>query len=216
MTEAGAGGLLPLSLPLLGLVVALPLFLVLATAYAKIAIVLGLLRHALGTPRVPPDGVLLALALLLTLLAVGPTLEQSLRLAGPLEQALSSTEALQQAASRSVAPVDAFLAAHAAPRHRELIVQTTSELRGAAGPAPARLVLLAAFALTELEQAFRLGLLIFLPFLVVDLVVGSSLVAAGLGGIPVERVALPLKLMLFVLVDGWPQLLRGLLLGYAA
>ena len=210
---AGGGGvLLPVLLVLL--LAALPLLLAGATAFAKIVVVLGLLRHALGTPRVPPDIVLVSLAVILTVLVMGPTALRVREAVGPPEQALASAASLGEALQRAAAPAKDFLRAHAERAELDFLQRTAARLRPAGSPPSEGLLLLAAFALTELKQAFWMGLLLFLPFLVVDLVVSSSLLAAGLGGLPSEQVALPFKLLLFVLADGWHLLLRGLLLSY--
>ena len=193
---------------------AAPLLLAGATSFAKIAVVLGLLRHALGTPRVPPDLVLAALAAILTGLVMGPTASKALEAAGPLDQALASPQALALCAERAAAPVRAFLERHADPAEQRFLHETAARLRGNEGSPEKGLVLLAAFALSELKRAFRLGLLLFLPFLVVDLVVSNTLLAAGLVAVPPDRVALPFKLLLFVLMDGWRLLAEGLLAGY--
>ena len=128
----------------------------------------------------------------------------------------SSTAQWLGAAARAEAPVVAFLSRHAHARDRATFATLASRLRGGAPVADDRLVVLApAFITSELKEAFAIGLLLLLPFLVIDLVVGMSLAALGLAQTSPSVVALPVKLLLFVAVDGWRLLVEGLVLGYA-
>lgn len=199
-------------LTLLATLLAVPVVLVAGTVFAKLLIVLGILRHGLGTPRIPPGVVLTALAALLGFLVMEPTLDQMQAAAGPLEEALASPGALVAARERSLEPLVAFVAARTREADRRWVAELATRLRtdGQAPNAPA--VAITAFALGELRNAFVFGLILLLPFLVLDLVVAHSLLSAGLTGLAPNTVALPFKLLLFVLVDGWALLARALLL----
>ena len=192
---------------------ALPLVLVVATAFLKFSVVLALLRRALGVPEVPPTVVLTALAVLLTARAMAPVAGQMATAAGELP-AQPTADQLTAAAVRAAAPLSAFLTRHAEASEVEAF-QEVAKRQGETTPrADAWLVALPAFALTELKEAFWIGFLLFLPFLVLDLVVGSVLLATGLPGLNATAVALPFKLLLFVAMDGWSLVARGLVLGY--
>jgi type III secretion protein R len=200
---------------LLGALALLPLALVTLTSFLKMAVVLSVVRSALGAPQVPPSSAITGLALLLTLVAMAPVGEATWAAfhAEPAERGLASTLA---AAERASGPLRQFLARHARADDRVAFLELARRARPG-GPAPEAHdlpVLAPAFVVSELRRAFSMGFLVFLPFLVVDLVVASVLLALGLTQLSPTSVALPLKLLLFVAVDGWSLLARGLVLGY--
>lgn len=200
---------------LLGALALLPVLLVTLTSFLKMAVVLSLARSALGAPQIPPSSAVTGLALLLTLVAMGPVADAAWTgfRAGPEPRGLDETLA---AAARGAAPLRAFLLRHGRPDDRATFLDLARRSR-AAGPPPADddlAVLAPAFVVSELRRAFTMGFLLFLPFLVVDLLVASVLVALGLSQLSPSGVALPFKLLLFVAVDGWRLLARGLVLGY--
>jgi flagellar biosynthetic protein FliP len=199
-----------IGLSLLGLI---PAALVAMTSFTRIIVTLSFLRHALGMPETPPNAVLITLALFLTFFTMAPTLEQSHKdgLAPFLEGKLDTL----QAADRGIAPLKDFMAAHV----RDEDLQATSELAKvplaeSAGSTPLR-VLVPAFMLSELRAAFTAGFMIFLPFLLLDLIVAAILMALGMMMVPPASISLPLKVMLFVLIDGWGLLLRAIAGVYA-
>ena len=186
----------------------IPAALVAMTSFTRIIVTLSFLRHALGMPETPPNAVLITLALFLTYFTMAPTLEQGYRdgVAPFLDGGIGTAAAFE----RGLAPMRTFMAAHV----REDDLQSVSELAGvplgtAQEDAPLR-VLVPAFMLSELRAAFVAGFIIFLPFLLIDLVVAAILMALGMMMVPPVSISLPLKVMLFVLIDGWSLLVRAL------
>jgi type III secretion protein R len=201
---------------LVGLLALLPAALVTLTSFLKIAVVLSIARSALGAPQVPPSTAVTGLALVLTLLVMAPVAEEALAIAraAPPERGVAGSAATL---ARAVEPLRAFLGRHARPDDRAAFRDVALRLRPA-GPAPAETelaVLAPAFVVSELRRAFTIGFLVFVPFLVVDLVVANVLLALGLTQLSPTSVALPFKLLLFVAVDGWKLLARALALSYA-
>jgi flagellar biosynthesis protein FliP len=212
--NAGATSRLVQLTALIGLLALAPSLLVMATAFARIVIVLALLRTAIGAQGVPPNPVIIGLALFLTLFVMQPVLEESWR-AGlqPLSEGrIGELEGLAAAAE----PFRRFMAAQV----READLRLFLDLAGqpgatmAAEQAPWR-ALLPAFLVGELKRAFEIGFLLFLPFLVIDLVVASLLMSLGMMMLPPNVVALPFKLIFFVLVDGWRLVSGSLVQGFA-
>lgn len=190
-----------------------PTAMVAMTSFTRIVVTLSFLRHALGMPETPPNAILLTLALFLTWFTMAPTLEQSHKegIAPFLDGRIGTAQALD----RSLAPLKTFMAAHV----REEDLQSVSELARVPLPeqhadVPLR-VLAPAFMLSELRAAFVAGFIIFLPFLLIDLIVAAVLMALGMMMVPPASISLPLKIMLFVLIDGWSLLLRALAGVYA-
>ncbi len=186
---------------------ALPLLLMVGTSFLKITVVLSLVRRGLGVVEVIPTSFIMAFALLLTLRVMAPVAGASAAAAGPIATTATTAE-LVEAATRAAVPLAGFLKTHADPAEITLFV----ELGGA--PAESLLTLLPAFSITELTEALWAGFLLLLPFLVLDLVVATVMASVGLTALPAATVALPFKLLLFVAVDGWSLLARGLILGY--
>jgi type III secretion protein R len=201
---------------LMGVLALAPVALVTLTSFLKIAVVLSVARSALGAPQVPPTTAITGLALVLTALVMSPVAEASLALVreAPPERGLPAALATLERAAR---PVRAFLARHARPDDRATFVDVARRLRPD-GPPPGDgdlAVLAPAFVVSELRRAFTIGFLVFVPFLVVDLVVANVLLALGLTQLSPTSVALPFKLLLFVAIDGWKLLARALALSYA-
>jgi type III secretion protein R len=204
-------------LVLLAALAIVPAALVTLTSFLKIAVVLSVARSALGAPQVPPNSAVTGLALVLTALVMAPVGEASLAAlrAAPAERGVAGTLA---AVERGAEPVKAFLARFARPDDRAAFLDVARRLRAPGAPAPGEAdlaVLAPAFVVSELRRAFTIGFLVFVPFLVVDLVVSNVLLALGLTQLSPTSVALPFKLLLFVAVDGWKLLARALALSYA-
>ena len=204
-------------LVLVGLLALLPTAAVTLTSFLKITVVLSIARSALGAPQVPPSTAVTGLALVLTALVMAPVAGEAYALAwsAPQERGVAGAAA---ALGRAAAPVRAFLAHQARADDRATFRDVAARLRPGA-PAPADddfAVLAPAFVVSELRRAFTIGFLVFLPFLVVDLVVSNVLLALGLTQLSPTSVALPFKLLLFVAVDGWRLLARALALSYAS
>ena len=204
----------------------LPFILLLMTSFVKIAVVLSILKSALGAPQIPPSQVITGLALILTLFVMAPTGERMFRAVEPeLGQGQSaellsakSLEVLGVAADTAKEPLRDFLLKHASARDRGLFHAMALRMRTPAERAGVTdrdfLVLVPAFLASELRRAFEIGFLLFIPFLVVDLVISNLLVALGMHMLSPTTVSLPFKLLLFVLADGWQLLLRGLVESY--
>ena len=218
----------PLSmLLLLGALSLVPFVLVMITSFVRISVVLSILRFALGTPQVPPTMVITGLAVILTVYVMAPTGSKVVEAVRPVVstgagQGLLSpggAEAVYQAALRAREPVREFLVQHSSPQDRAMFRDLARRMRppaqrDAVGERDL-LVVVPAFVIGELAAAFQIGFLLFLPFLVVDLVVANILLALGMHMLSPTTVSVPFKLLLFVLVDGWHLLTQGLVLAYA-
>ncbi len=186
----------------------LPAVLLMMTAFTRIVIVLSLLRQALGTQASPPNQVIVGLSLFLTLFVMGPTLDRVYETAYlPYTQnAISFEEAL----ARGEVPMREFMKAQTRQADFELFARLANlEPDVTVDTAPLR-VLVPAFVISELKTAFMIGFMIFIPFLVIDMIVASILMSLGMMMLSPVLVALPFKLMLFVLADGWNLLIGSL------
>ena len=197
---------------LIGVLSLAPSLLVMATAFARIVIVLSLLRTAIGAPSVPPNTVLIGLALFLTFFVMQPVFEASWSqgILPMTEGRLSELAGLQAAAQ----PFRMFMVANI--REEDLILFIDlGGIQAVADPAqtPWR-ALIPAFIVGELKRAFEIGFLLFLPFLVIDMVIASLLMSLGMMMLPPSVVALPFKLIFFVLVDGWRLISGSLVQGF--
>ncbi len=194
-----------------------PAILIMTTSFTRIIIVLSLLRQALGTQQLPPNQILMGLALFMTFLIMGPTWQKvngdALQpyLHGDLEQRV--------ALDRAVAPLRVFMEKQIDRAHNDddvLLFTDAAHL-----PAPRRwedvgtFTLIPAFMLSELKTAFYLGFKVYLPFLIVDMVISSVLISMGMMMLPPALISLPFKLLLFVLVDGWHLITGSLMVGFA-
>jgi type III secretion protein R len=205
----------------LAVVSLLPFAFMTVTAFVKIATVLQIVRSAIGAQSVPSNSVIMALAAALTLIAMAPVGDRIVARAAPLftGKDTGDTVAMVEKGIDAVRePMRDFLKnnASATERDRFLDVARTArppEERGAVG-ADDLTVLVPAFVVTELTEAFSIGFLVFLPFLVIDLVVSNVLLALGMQMMSPTQVSLPFKLLLFVAIDGWGLLARSLVAGY--
>ncbi len=210
-----------------GMLSLLPALLLVGTSFVKCSVVLGLIRNALGSAETPGTMVVLGLSAILSLHVMAPTARAMVAAAGPqVNEALAADPLTPEGLARlgrawdvAKGPWVRFLRANAHARERRMFVDLARQSARRQGATTVVgeddvSVLLPAFVVTELTRAFTLGFLVFLPFLVVDLVVASLLVSLGLTGLPPPQVALPFKLLLFVAADGWLLLVRALVLGY--
>ena len=215
---------------LLALVAIVPLVVLTMTSFVKLSVVLSLVRNAIGAPDAPSGLVVTGLALVLTFFVMAPVAvdmvhaaaqSQPAGEAAPRDAVEDAVRALVpaqyasdvDAASRALGPLRAFLAKHAAEKDRDTFVGLAKQL-GRDVRGDELWVLAPAFITTELRQAFAIAILIFVPFLVIDLIVALGLASLGLATTSPQTVALPLKLLLFVAVDGWRLLVESLLRGY--
>jgi type III secretion protein R len=199
------------------LLVAVPFTIIVATAFLKFAVVLAILRRAFGGSAIPPASVAAGLALLFALFVTAPVAARVWDATSPSLQK-GDALSLATAAARAAEPVREFLAKHAPAREKQSFLELQRQLRPAAERAAVGendlVVLAPAFATAELKSAFEIGFLLFLPFLVIELLVSTVLTSLGMTSLAPELVSLPFKLLLFVLADGWHLLFRGLVLGY--
>jgi flagellar biosynthesis protein FliP len=198
---------------LIGLLALAPSLLAMATAFARIVIVLALLRSALGVPGIPPNPVLIGLALFLTFFVMQPVFEASWAqgILPMSEGRIGELDGLAAAAE----PFRRFMAANVREADLALFLDMARlPPPPAADQAPWR-ALMPAFLVSELRRAFEIGFLLFLPFLVIDLVIASLLMSLGMMMLPPSVVSLPFKLIFFVLIDGWTLLSASLVQGFA-
>jgi flagellar biosynthetic protein FliP len=189
-----------------------PSILVMMTSFTRIVVVLSLLRTALGTATAPPNAVIIALALFLTAFVMGPALQHSYD-EGILPLA-NNEITVQQAFDRSTGPLRTFMQKNVREKDLQLFTDLAAE-PPAATPAEMSLrILVPAFMISELKRAFEIGFLLFLPFLIIDLVVASVLMSMGMMMLPPVVVSLPFKLIFFVLVDGWSLVAGSLIQSY--
>ena len=191
----------------------LPAVLLLMTGFTRIVIVLSLLRQALGTQSAPPNQVIVGLSLFLTLFVMGPTLDKVY--ADAYEPYSRNAITFDQALERGQGPMRAFMLKQTRQSDFELFAKLAKLPNDVtAENAPFR-VLVPAFVTSELKTAFQIGFMIFIPFLVIDMVVASVLMSLGMMMLSPVLVALPFKLMLFVLADGWNLLIGSLAASFA-
>lgn len=191
---------------------------VMVTSFTKIVVVLSLLRNALGLQQVPPNVVLNGIALVLTLYVMLPVGQAMATRLGGTEPLAGGTRELLGSIDTAKEPLRDFLVKHSHPRERAFFLRTAQKSlpadRAAALSERDFIIVVPAFTVSELATAFQIGFLIFLPFLVIDLVVSNILMAMGMMMLSPTTVSLPFKLLLFVLVDGWVKLSHGLVLSY--
>eukprot|EP01031_Cornospumella_fuschlensis_P050265 gene50265-61499_t len=190
-----------------------PAALVAMTSFTRIVVTLSFLRHALGMPETPPNSVLMTLALFLTFFTMAPTLEKSYQ--EGLAPFLDGKAAMPQSIDKSVAPLKTFMTEHVRPEDLQSVMEIARLQALPEQASPPMQALVPAFMLSELRAAFAAGFIIFLPFLLIDLVVVAVLMALGMMMVPPSSISMPLKLLLFVLIDGWALLLRSLAGVYA-
>ena len=203
------GGLTDRVVQLVGLLTVLslaPSIVMMTTSFVRITVVLSLLRQALGLQQSPPNSVLVSLALFLTAIIMGPTFTQSYD-AG-VKPLLNHTMELPQAFTAAGAPVKRFMLSQVDQDDLALFIRLSRIPRPANAEATPLTVVTPAFMISELKRAFQIGFLLFVPFLVIDLVVASVLMSMGMMMLPPATVSLPFKLIFFVLVNGW-QLVCG-------
>ncbi|MCX5590281.1 type III secretion system export apparatus subunit SctR [Alcaligenes endophyticus] len=209
----------------LALLALLPIAAILTTSFIKIAVVLMLVRNALGVQQAPPNMALYALALILSAYVMGPVftdIAQQLQLAAQSSAQTGQGMALQSlldGLAQGIEPLKAFMLRHSDMQHRDFFMRSAHLLWGPEAAAQLKpdnlLVLVPAFLVTELTSAFKIGFLLYLPFVIIDLIVSNILLALGMMMVSPVTISLPFKLFLFVMVDGWSRLIQGLVLSYA-
>jgi len=197
----------------------IPLFVVTMTGFLKISVVMFLVRNALGIQQTPPNMVLYGIALVLTAYISAPLMSNIYgRLAAhPID--FTSVDNLTAAGSEVKQPIQAYLIRYTQPQERQFFLSATARIWPEEARADVKdddlVVLMPAFVGSELTRAFEIGFLLYLPFLVIDLVVSNVLMAMGMMMVSPTLISIPLKLFLFVSVDGWSRLMHGLILSYS-
>ena len=204
-----------------------PFMVMMVTSFVKIAVVLSLVRNAIGTQQVPPNLVVTGLSVILTIYIMMPVGQQIYKQAGSVINQGTNQPLLSQASvglmvkaiSKSKEPIRDFLLKHAHADERSLFFNLSRKL---AKDKEAReeitdkdfINIIPAFVVSELAEAFQIGFLLFLPFLIIDLVIANVLLSLGMFQISPVTISLPFKLLLFVLINGWHLIAKGLILGY--
>jgi flagellar biosynthesis protein FliP len=185
-----------------------PAILMLATSFTRIAVVLSLLRSAVGIPNLPPNQVILGLSLFLTLFVMSPTFTRANNDA--VQPYLNNTIDQNTAIARGVEPFREFMLKETRTEDLQVFIDLSKEPRPATSNDVTLEVLLPAFVVSELKTAFTMGFLLYIPFLIIDLVVASALMSMGMVMVSPTQIALPFKLLLFVMVDGWVLVVQSL------
>lgn len=187
------------------------------TAFVKLSVVLMIVRNAIGLQQVPSNMILMALALFLSIFISMPVFSQA-------ATALTETTIIAETPNDlialwrlGIAPFQAFLGTHIDPGHLEFFVQVANETwaeSGLVGTKDDIVIQVPAFMITELTQAFKIGFVLYLPFIAIDLAITGILMALGMQMVQPNIISVPFKLLLFVAVDGWSRLVEGLVMGY--
>lgn len=185
----------------LALLTFLPAILIMMTSFTRLIVVFSLLKQAMGTQQVPPNQILIGLALFLTLFIMSPVLEEIK--VNALDPYLANSISQEEALSTGLEPLRNFMLRQTREKDLALFVELSGESRPEGPSDLSTKILIPAFIISELKTAFQIGFLIYIPFLVIDMVVASVLMSMGMMMLPPIMISLPFKLMLFVLVDGW-------------
>jgi type III secretion protein R len=201
-----------------------PFVLLMVTSFVKISVVLSIVRSALGTQQIPPTQVITGLAIILTVYIMSPVALQMFRATGNLADSngelLSekSVPLLLEAANKAKEPLRNWMEKHATSKDRQLFYSLAKRMREGADKESVTehdfLIIVPSFVISELKQAFQVGFILFVPFIVIDMVVANILLALGMQMLSPTTISMPFKMLLFVLVDGWYLIAKGLVIGY--
>jgi flagellar biosynthesis protein FliP len=211
----GGAGLTERVIQLIALLTVLtlaPSILIMMTSFTRIVVVLSLLRTALGTATAPPNAVIISLALFLTAFIMGPAFQNAYDVG--IRPLINNEITVEQAFERSSEPFKTFMLKNVREKDLKLFSDLSREPAPASPEALSLRILVPAFMISELKRAFEIGFLLFLPFLIIDLVVASVLMSMGMMMLPPVVVSLPFKLIFFVLVDGWTLVAGSLVQSY--
>ncbi len=192
----------------LTLLAVIPALLVSLSSFLRIIIVLSMLRHAIGMQETPPNTVLIGLALFLTLMTMSPVVEKINQNA--FQPFMSDKIQIGQALEKGSAPLREFMVRQTREQDLALMVELSKVKAPQNMDEIGNLQLVPAFMLSELRAGFQIGFVVFLPFLLIDLIVSSILMAMGMMMMPPTTIALPLKILMFILIDGWSLVLKAL------
>jgi len=203
----------------LALLALLPTLVVVTTSFLKISVVMMLVRNALGVQQVPPNIALYGLALILSAYVMAPVGMRIQEAVSHEPAAMRSIDGIFSAVRKGGEPMRGFLERNSSVEQREFFQRTARKMWGPEMAADVKandfLILMPAFLVTELTSAFQIGFLLYLPFVVIDLIISNILLAMGMMMVSPVTISLPLKLFLFVAVDGWTRMIHGLVLTYA-
>jgi len=211
----GNGGVTERSIQLIALLTVLsiaPSILIMMTSFTRIVVVLSLLRTAMGTATAPPNTVMVALAMFLTAFVMGPVLQKSYD--DGIKPLVANQISVEEALQRASVPLRGFMMKNVREKDLKLFLDMSNEPPPATPDEMSLRILIPAFMISELKRAFEIGFLLFLPFLIIDLVVASVLMSMGMMMLPPAVVSLPFKLIFFVLVDGWSLVAGSLVQSY--
>ena len=189
-----------------------PSLLIMVTSFTRTVIVLSLIRNAIGVPQLPPNQVLVGLSLFLSFFVMAPTWNQINTQA--LQPYLAGDMTQSQAVDKAIVPVREFMFKQTREKDLALFVSRAKIDRPRTADDIPTYVLVPSFVISELKTAFQMGFLVFVPFLIIDIVVSSTLMSMGMLMLPPVMISLPFKLLLFVMLDGWTRIVHGLVLSY--
>jgi type III secretion protein R len=205
---------------LLAMLSFIPMIVLTTTSFLKISLVLMVLRNAVGVQQVPPTLAIYGISLALSMFVMAPTMQQVGKTVMSIDMASSTsrTTPLLQHMGEAFAPMREFMLKTSKPEHRELFLASAKklwpkEMAQEATPSDA-LILVPAHVVSELQAGYEIGFLIYIPFVVIDLLISNLLMALGMQQVSPQTITIPLKLLLFTLVDGWAKLLNALALSY--
>lgn len=194
---------------LLAILAIIPALVISTTSFIRIVIVLAMVRHAFGMPQTPPNIVLVSLALFMSAFLMGPTFNELNDNA--LSPFLEGTATIEESMENAADPLKTFMLKHTRENDIEMVYSIARTPLPASAEEIEILKLIPAFVMNELRVAFTIGFVIMLPFLLIDLVVASILLSLGMMMVPPQTISLPIKVLMFVLIDGWSLVLRGLI-----
>jgi type III secretion protein R len=209
---------MPLILGLVALGLA-PFLAVMVTSFSKLAIALSLVRNALGVQQVPPNMVINGLAIIMSMYIMAPVAEDTLALLREEDFSLSNIRAGAEALGGAAAPLKGFLIKNSHDTERAFFLSAARRIwpahKAEALQPDDLMVVVPAFTVSQITSGFKVGFLIYLPFLAVDMLVSNILLAMGMNMLSPTTISLPCKLLLLVMIDGWARLIHSLTLGYA-
>lgn len=195
-----------------------PMLTMMLTSFAKISVVLFIVRNALGIQQTPPNLLLNGLALILTVYVMMPVGKDVYTVATSPRATFATVQGMERTLAEAAQPVRGFLIKHTKPKDRKFFVDATQRIwKNTSMAAPQEMdfaVLVPSFLSAELTRAFEIGFLLYLPFVMIDFAVSAILVAVGMQMMSPTVISTPFKLLLFILLDGWALLLQGLVLSY--
>lgn len=189
-----------------------PAIVIMLTSFTRIIVVLAFLRSSLATQQMPPNQILIGLALFLTLFVMAPTLQQANK--DGLQPYLKGEITQQVAFQKGMQPMRSFMFKQTREKDLALFVKLAKMPRPKTFDDIPNHVLIPSFIISELKTAFQIGFIIFIPFLVIDMVVASALMSMGMMMLPPMMISLPFKILLFVLVDGWNLVIQSLMMSF--